>query len=170
MYVALSRITRIDNLSLIGKYNPNVLKVHENTIIEYSRLQQNRFCKSSTDYVDWNSLTLSLLNARSLKRHNADNNRARQLADMIYAWKSNYEWYWCDRHLRAVKYFQDLFLFLCCKTSKPCLLSSSKYCFLKRLYISRHICYWYYKREFFTWYNEDYAVISLPKLISRDVL
>ena len=32
MYVALSRVTKIDNLFLIGKYSPNVLKVNENAV------------------------------------------------------------------------------------------------------------------------------------------
>ena len=40
MYVALSRVTKIDNLFLIGKYSPNVFKVNENAVIEYSRLRE----------------------------------------------------------------------------------------------------------------------------------
>ena len=43
MYVTLSRVTVIDNLFLIRKYNHNVYKVNENVIIEYSRLQENSF-------------------------------------------------------------------------------------------------------------------------------
>ena len=43
MYVALSRVIGIGNLFLIGKYNRNVFKVNESAIVEYSRLQENRF-------------------------------------------------------------------------------------------------------------------------------
>ena len=81
IYVALSRVTIIDTSFLVRKYNHNVFKVNEGPIIEYSRLQQNRFGRSCTDCGDCNSLTVSLLNARSLKRHAADINRARQLTD-----------------------------------------------------------------------------------------
>ena len=81
MYVALSRVTSIDNLFLIGKYSSNVFKVNENTILEYKRLQENRFDTINTDHVDCNSLTISLLNARSLKRHAVDISRARHLTE-----------------------------------------------------------------------------------------
>ena len=43
MNVALSRVTKIDKLFLIGKYSPNVFKVHEHSVIEYSRLRENLF-------------------------------------------------------------------------------------------------------------------------------
>ena len=38
MYVALSRVTSIDILFLIGKYSANVCRVNENTILPYKRL------------------------------------------------------------------------------------------------------------------------------------
>ena len=81
MYVALSMVTIIDNLFLTGKYNSDVFEVNGNAFIEYSRLQENRLGRSYTVYVDCNSLAVSLLNARPLKRHAADINRARQLTD-----------------------------------------------------------------------------------------
>ena len=81
MHVALSRVTSIDNLFLIGKYGPNVFKVNENTILEYKRLQDNRFDPIDTEHIDCNSLTISLLNARSLKRHAVDISRSRQLTE-----------------------------------------------------------------------------------------
>ena len=65
-YVALNRVTSLNNIFLIRKYNPNIVKVNENAIIDYSRLQENRFGRSYTDYVDGNSLTVSLLNTWSL--------------------------------------------------------------------------------------------------------
>ena len=55
MYVALNRVTSI--------------------------LQENRCDTIYTDNVDSNSLTVSLLNTRSLKRHTVDINRARQLTE-----------------------------------------------------------------------------------------
>ena len=80
MYVALSKVTSIDNLFLIGKYRANVFRV-ENSILGYKRLQENRCDTIYTDNVDSNSLTVSLLNTRSLKRHAVDINRARQLTE-----------------------------------------------------------------------------------------
>ena len=65
-YVALNRVTSLNSIFLIRKYNPNIVKVNENAIIDYSRLQENRFGRSYTDYVDGNSLTVSLLNTWSL--------------------------------------------------------------------------------------------------------
>ena len=62
MYVALSRVTKIDNFFLIGKYSPNVLKVTENAIIEYSRLRENLFDRIYIDHANCSSLTVSLLN------------------------------------------------------------------------------------------------------------
>lgn len=62
IYVALSRVTRIDYPFLIEKYNLIVLKVNDNVIIEYSRLQENMFGRSKADYVPCNNLKASLLN------------------------------------------------------------------------------------------------------------
>ena len=75
MYVASSRVTKIDDLFLIGKYSPDVFKVNENVVIEYSRLRENLFDRIYIDHVDCNSLTVSLLNTRSLVRHAVDVNR-----------------------------------------------------------------------------------------------
>ena len=52
MYVALSRVTKIDNLFLIGKCSPNAFKVNENAIIEYSRFRENLFDRIYIDHVD----------------------------------------------------------------------------------------------------------------------
>ena len=75
MYVAFSRVTKIDDLFLIGKYSPEVFKVNENAVIDYSRLRENLFDRIYIDHVDCNSLTVSLLNTRSLVRHAVDINR-----------------------------------------------------------------------------------------------
>ena len=66
MYIALSRVTSIYNLFLIGKYNRNVFKVNEIAVAECNRLRENRFGTINTNYVDCNSLTVSLLNTQSL--------------------------------------------------------------------------------------------------------
>ena len=81
MYVALSKVTSIDNLFLIGKYSADVFRVNENAILEYKRLQENRFDAIDTDHVDCNSLTISLLNARLIKRHAVNISRTRQLTE-----------------------------------------------------------------------------------------
>ena len=65
IYVALSRVT--NNHFLIRKYSLNVFKVNKNAILEYKRLQENKFDTIGTDHVDCNSFTKSLFNARSLK-------------------------------------------------------------------------------------------------------
>ena len=46
----------------MGKYSPNVFKVNEIAVIEYSRLRENLFDRTYIDHVDCNSLTVSLLN------------------------------------------------------------------------------------------------------------
>ena len=51
------------------------------SVAEYNKLRENRFDTINADFVDCNSLTVSLLNTRSLKRHAADISRARQLIE-----------------------------------------------------------------------------------------
>ena len=48
MYVALNRITRINELYLIGKYSKAALKVNESAKREYERLRTESFFKSQT--------------------------------------------------------------------------------------------------------------------------
>ena len=78
MYVALSKVTKIDNLFLVGKYSPNVLKVNQNAVIKYSRLRENLFDRIHIDHFDRNSLTVSLLNTRFLVRNTMDINRTKE--------------------------------------------------------------------------------------------
>ena len=42
-YLDTFHAVKIDNLFLIGKCSPNVFKVNENGVIEYSRLRENMF-------------------------------------------------------------------------------------------------------------------------------
>ena len=81
MYVALSRVTRIDNLFFIRKYIPNAFKVNENAVIECSRLRENLFKRIYIDHVDYNSFTVSLLNTQSLVRHAVHINRTKELIE-----------------------------------------------------------------------------------------
>ena len=60
MYVTLSRVTSIDNLFLIGKYNRKVFKVNESVVAEYNKLRENRSDAINTNYVDHNSRTVLL--------------------------------------------------------------------------------------------------------------
>ena len=59
-------------------------QVNEIAVAEYNRLGENRFDTIITDNVDFNSLTVSLLNTQSLnslKRHAQDISRVRQLRE-----------------------------------------------------------------------------------------
>ena len=65
----------------MGKCSPNVFKVNEIAVIEYSRLRENLFDRTYIDHVDCNSLTVSLLNTQSLVRHAVDINRTKELME-----------------------------------------------------------------------------------------
>ena len=81
MYVALSRVTKIDNLFLIGKCRTIVFKVNENAVIEYSRLRENLLDRIYIDHVDCISVTVSLLNMRFFVRHALDISRNKELME-----------------------------------------------------------------------------------------
>ena len=108
MYIALCRATSIDNLFLIVKYNRNVFKV-----VEYSRLRENRFETINTDYVGCNSLTVSLLTTRYLKKHAADISRARRLIENNILCLTESQ-IMNDTDVAEIK--EQLFQFLWCKT------------------------------------------------------
>ena len=73
MFVALSRITSIDELYLIGKNNKAALKVDESSKREYERLRTESCFKSKTqNRVTESAITISLLNIRSFKTHFRD--------------------------------------------------------------------------------------------------
>ena len=70
MCVALSRVTDIKNLHLIGTYNRNAFQVNNNVTSEYNRLRDSSsFIPCSILNMNSSSLTFSLLNIRSLRRH-----------------------------------------------------------------------------------------------------
>ena len=53
----------------------------KNAIREYIQLQEIKFDRIYTDYIDCNCITESLLNTRSLKRHVIDISRAKKLVE-----------------------------------------------------------------------------------------
>ena len=70
MYVALSRITSINQLYLIGKYNKAALKVNESAKRDYERLRTESCFKSKTqNRVTKSVIKISLLNTLSCKTH-----------------------------------------------------------------------------------------------------
>ena len=72
MYVAISRITNINSLFLIGDYSSNAIKANEDAATEYDRLRKYSVFEPRNITVDNYSLTVSLLNTRSLKKHAVD--------------------------------------------------------------------------------------------------
>ena len=81
MYVAISRITNIDKLFLIGEYASNAIKANRDATVEYDRLRQYVFEPCSNITVNNRSLTISLLNTRSLKKHAVDIVKESRLMD-----------------------------------------------------------------------------------------
>ena len=70
MYIALSRITSINELYLIQKYNKVNLKVNESANREYKSLRTESCFKSHTqNRVTESVIAISLLNTRSFKTH-----------------------------------------------------------------------------------------------------
>ena len=73
IYVAMSRISKLEKMYLIGSYNRNVIKVNKSAKKEYERLYREyllsllSFPKASND-----TLTIALLNPRCLRRHAED--------------------------------------------------------------------------------------------------
>ena len=73
MYVTLSRVTDIKNLHLIETYSRNAFQVNSNVTSEYNRLRDSSYSiPCSALNVNSSSLTVSLLNTASLRRHLQD--------------------------------------------------------------------------------------------------
>ena len=62
MYVALSRISKVENMHLVGKYHRNAIKKSK---------CQKRICKIMQQ-VTSDTLIITLLNVRSLRKHSDD--------------------------------------------------------------------------------------------------
>ena len=73
MYVAMSRISKLENMHLIGNYNRNAIMVNKSAKKEYEHLYSEcllsplSFPKATND-----RLTIALVNTRSLRRHSED--------------------------------------------------------------------------------------------------
>ena len=73
IYVALSRISSMNKMYLIGSYNKAALKVNESAKKEYEILRSEGLLKSQSHLaVIQTSITITLLNTRSLKLHVPD--------------------------------------------------------------------------------------------------
>ena len=73
MYVALIRLTRIANMYLVGEYSQSAIRVNVAAKLEYERLRND--CTLSPlrqTSVSKSSLTLTLLNVHSLRKHVSD--------------------------------------------------------------------------------------------------
>ena len=74
MYVALSRVTTINGMYLTGNYKANAIKADSKVTDEYERLRNNSVLQpvKSISPINNDSLTITLLNTRSLGKHAID--------------------------------------------------------------------------------------------------
>jgi len=73
MYVALSRVTNIDGLYLIGDYNKSAIRVNVDAGHEYERLRNSNCIKhTQNETTSSDQLKISLLNIRSIRKHAID--------------------------------------------------------------------------------------------------
>ena len=71
MYVALSRVTSLQGLYLIGKFNSNAIAVDKKAKNEYEYLRENQSINFYAD-PECNILSLVVCNVRSLRKHFKD--------------------------------------------------------------------------------------------------
>ena len=71
LYVALSRVTSLNGLYLIGSYNKNAIIADRSVVDEYERLRNESQFEGLDGWRDTDAFTftLSLLNTRSLRKH-----------------------------------------------------------------------------------------------------
>ena len=70
MYIALSGIRSLENMYLIGKYTPSVIRANQAAKEEYERLRKkNLFTPLPFFQIKKEIVTLTLLNLSSLSRH-----------------------------------------------------------------------------------------------------
>ena len=85
IYVALSRISSMNKMYLIGSYNKAALKVNESAKKGYERLRSEDLFKSQSYLaVTETSITITLLNTRPLKLHVLAIAMDDRLLEMIY--------------------------------------------------------------------------------------
>ena len=70
MRVALSSISKFENMHLFGEYHHNAIKVNQNAKKEYERLyKESLLLPPLLLQTKSDTLTLTLLNTRSLQKH-----------------------------------------------------------------------------------------------------
>ena len=79
MYVALSRVTSIEGLFLIGTYKDSAIVVDQRVIAEYERLR-NYCLFEFNKYFTSEEFSIALCNVRSLKKHLPD---IKQIKDLL---------------------------------------------------------------------------------------
>ena len=74
IYVALSRVTSLNGLYLTGEYNRSAIKADVRATIEYETMRKHHSMKpiDKCASVSTDSLTITLLNTRSLRKHAVD--------------------------------------------------------------------------------------------------
>ena len=76
VYVALSRATSLNGLYLTGTFNKNSITIDQRASIEYEKMRKNSQLSTRKEiddiHCERNSLTFTLLNVRSLKKHSID--------------------------------------------------------------------------------------------------
>ena len=74
IYVALNRVTSLNGLFLIGTYKSSAIKADQKAVLEYQRMRTESILELAHDCnpVNLESLTITLLNTRSLCKHSVD--------------------------------------------------------------------------------------------------
>ena len=113
MYVALSHVSDIKNLHLIGTYNQNAFPVNSYVTSEYDRLQESSyFIPCSTLNMNSSSLTVSLLNTRSLRGHLQDIVKDKKSCvkwSVVFDRNSGLSWKWYIWYRRTVRHLWSLY-------------------------------------------------------------
>ncbi|XP_066927184.1 uncharacterized protein [Clytia hemisphaerica] len=83
VYVALSRVTSLQGLYLMGKFNTKAIRCDTKATEEYNYMRENLSLKTTTDeeLLNDNGLKISLLNVRSLKKHAIDIKHDRSISE-----------------------------------------------------------------------------------------
>ena len=73
MYVALSRVTNINGLYLIGEFSEKAIRINRKADAEYERLRNENIFQAIKDFdIAPHSITITLVNTRSLRKHAID--------------------------------------------------------------------------------------------------
>jgi len=73
MYVALSRVTKLDGLYLIGNFKATAIKADTRATEQYNLMREHSKLKSiDTGKLSENSIIVTLLNTRSYNKHKDD--------------------------------------------------------------------------------------------------